>query len=325
MTEIRKIMGRYGKPILLVTYLPGTAVQMTRRFQTTHLRESGTGGRSHERPDGVRRLPERCKTRTPGRSGEIPLKASLPDELRNASRPDESQGKRILAHYGIAVPRHGTARSEAEAAALAGRIGYPTVLKILSAEIEHKTDAGGVLLHLENEEEVRAAVQKIRRRFPVSFQDRRAVAAGGRDGLRRGGGPFGYDARPPFRTLAGHRSGRYPGGSLERRGLCPSADITLSGGKDVAFAQGFFHLNGVRGRPPADFQALIRATVDFSLLVAEMGVDFDSIEINPLLVLPEGHGVRAVDAAVYPKGAESIALSAERKGSGQDSLECLER
>jgi acetyltransferase len=65
--------------------------------------------------------------------------------------------------------------------------------------------------------------------------------------------------------------------------------------------KGFSILKGVRGRPPADFQALIQTTVDFSGLIGEMGRDFESIEINPLLVLPEGRGVRAVDALFITK------------------------
>jgi acetate---CoA ligase (ADP-forming) len=65
--------------------------------------------------------------------------------------------------------------------------------------------------------------------------------------------------------------------------------------------KGFSILKGVRGRPPADFQALIQATVDFSGLIEEMGGDFDSIEINPLLVLPEGRGVRALDTLFVTK------------------------
>ena len=114
----------------------------------------------------------------PGRS---PLRESLPDDLRTTEVPDEFQGKKILAHYGIAIPRNGIARDEAEAAVLAGQIGFPAALKILSAEIQHKTDAGGVFLHLENEEEVKAAVQKIKKTVPHSFPNERAVFAGGGD------------------------------------------------------------------------------------------------------------------------------------------------
>ena len=301
MAEIRKIMGRYGKPILLVTYLPGTAVLMTRRFQQpifgnperAVVAMSGLmeyGGYLNEAKRGLLVAPERS-----------PLRESLAAELRTASRLDESQGKRILAHYGIAVPRNGTARGEEEAAVLAGRIGFPTVLKILSAEIEHKTEAGGVLLHLENEEEVRAAVRKIKKRFPNLLQTdgpsllvEEMIAEG-------------------VEVLLGMTQDPYFGPLL----VIGLGGILVEVLKDAAFAyppislfqaermwrslKGFSILKGVRGRPPADLQALVQATVDFSGLVGEMGRDFESIEINPLLVLPEGRGVRAVDALFIPK------------------------
>jgi acyl-CoA synthetase (NDP forming) len=301
MAEIRKIMGRYGKPILLVTYLPGTAVQMTRRFhqpifgnpERAVVAMSGLmeyGGYLDEVKRGRLAIPERS-----------PLRESLPEEVKNAKVPDEFQGKRILAHYGIAIPGNGIARDEAEAAALAGRIGFPAALKILSPEIQHKTDAGGVFLHLENEEEVKAAVRKIRRRFPALFQ------ADGPSLLVEEMITEGVEV-----LLGMTRDPHF--GPLLVIGL---GGIFVEVLKDAAFAyppispfqaermwrslKGFSVLQGVRGRPPADFQALIQTTVDFSGLVEEMGRDFDSIEINPLLVLPEGRGVRAVDALFIPK------------------------
>ncbi len=301
MAEIRKIMGRYGKPILLVTYLPGTAVQMTRRFQQpifgnperAVVSMSGLmeyGGYLNEVKRGLLAIP-----------GKPPLRESLSAELRATEVPDEFQGKKILAHYGIAIPRNGIARDEAEAATLAGQIGFPAALKILSAEIRHKTDAGGVFLHLENEEEVKTAVQKIKKRFANLFQTNgptllvEEMIAEGVEVL------LGMTQDPHF-------------GPLLVIGL---GGILVEVLKDAAFAyppispfqaermwrslKGFSILKGVRGRPPADFQALIQTTVDFSGLIGEMGRDFESIEINPLLVLPEGRGVRAVDALFVPK------------------------
>ena len=301
MAEIRKIMGRYGKPILLVTYLPGTAVQMTRRFQQpifgnperAVVSMSGLmeyGGYLNEVKRGLLAIPEK-----------IPLRESLPDDVKTVEVPDEFQGKKILAHYEIAIPRNGIARDEAEAVTLAGQIGFPAALKILSAEIQHKTDAGGVLLHLENEEEVKAAVQKIKKRFPSLFQTNgpsllveEMIAEG-------------------VEVLLGMTQDLHFGPLL----VIGLGGILVEVLKDAAFAyppispyqaermwrslKGFSILKGVRGRPPADFPALIQTTVDFSGLIEEMGRDFESIEINPLLVLPQGRGVRAVDALFIPK------------------------
>jgi acetyltransferase len=215
--------------------------------------------------------------------------------------PDEFQGKKILAHYGIAIPRNGIARDEAEAEALAGQIGFPAALKILSAEIQHKTDAGGVLLHLENEEEVKAAVQKIKKRFPTLFQKNgpsllvEEMIAEGVEVL------LGMTQDPYFGPLLVIGLGGILVEVLQDAAFAYPPIAPFQAERMWRSLKGFSILKGVRGRPPADFQALIQTTVDFSGLVEEMGRDFDSIEINPLLVLPEGRGVRAVDALFIRK------------------------
>ena len=64
------------------------------------------------------------------------------------------EGKLVCDAYGIAVPKEGVATSAAEAAKLAAVMGFPVVLKIVSPEILHKTEAGGVLVGVKNAEEV---------------------------------------------------------------------------------------------------------------------------------------------------------------------------
>src|SRR5499427_9611044 len=64
------------------------------------------------------------------------------------------EGKIVCEAYGIAVPREGVANSAADAAKLAADIGFPVVLKIVSPDILHKTEAGGVLVGLKNADDV---------------------------------------------------------------------------------------------------------------------------------------------------------------------------
>jgi hypothetical protein len=71
------------------------------------------------------------------------------------------EGKLVCDSYGIAVPQEGVAKSPAEAAKLAGEMGFPVVLKIVSPEILHKTEAGGVLVGLENSEAVQRGYETI--------------------------------------------------------------------------------------------------------------------------------------------------------------------
>jgi acetyltransferase len=74
---------------------------------------------------------------------------------------NESQAKRILSAYGIAVSQPLAAQSAEEAVALAKQLGFPVVLKVVSPQITHKTDVGGVELNLASETEVRAAYERI--------------------------------------------------------------------------------------------------------------------------------------------------------------------
>ncbi|MBS7608767.1 MAG: bifunctional acetate--CoA ligase family protein/GNAT family N-acetyltransferase [Candidatus Bathyarchaeia archaeon] len=102
---------------------------------------------------------------------ELPVDVSPPKLpimaiLRNAAIENrevltEFEAKKILEFYNIPVVKTYVARDEDEAVAIASRIGYPVVLKILSPQIIHKTDAGGVALDLKSEDEVREAFRTI--------------------------------------------------------------------------------------------------------------------------------------------------------------------
>ena len=63
-------------------------------------------------------------------------------------------------------------------------------------------------------------------------------------------------------------------------------------------------MNGVPGEPPADIDALVQATVNFSCLIKEIGQDFEGIDINPLMVLAKGQGVKALDALFVGKTSD---------------------
>ena len=81
----------------------------------------------------------------------------LLDAVRAAGRDSLTapEGKAVCDAYAIPVPQEGLARTAAEAAKLATKIGYPVVLKIVSPQILHKTEAGGVLVGVKNAADVR--------------------------------------------------------------------------------------------------------------------------------------------------------------------------
>ena len=85
------------------------------------------------------------------------------DSVRDKGRTSLTapEAKRVCDAYGIAVPQEGLATSAAEAVALAEEIGYPVVLKVVSPDILHKTEAGGVLVGVSSAEEVSAGYDTI--------------------------------------------------------------------------------------------------------------------------------------------------------------------
>jgi acetyltransferase len=112
----------------------------------------------------------------------------------------EREAKALLALYDIPTVRERLATTADEAVAAARAIGYPIVLKIESPDLPHKTEAGGVLLNIADDEAARAGLRANRRqraRLQAGRRHRRGAGAG--DGDRRPGADPGDDARPAFR------------------------------------------------------------------------------------------------------------------------------
>jgi acyl-CoA synthetase (NDP forming) len=298
--ETKRIMREYQKPILLVTFLPGTAVKMTRRFRQPVFgnpeRAVGSMSGLIEYGRFVRNAREGCFTPPSGKERKQPV--SIPGD----QALDEYQGKKILAHYGIPVTREGLAKTRLAAYPLANEIGFPMAVKILSADILHKTDQGGVILAIQNQAELDQAITQLEERFPGLKDPESRTSL-----LIQEMVPNGVE------VLLGMVNDPHFGPLL----VLGLGGVLVEVLKDVAFAkppitafqaeqlwrslQGSAILQGVRGRPPADLPALIDATVNFSYLVKELGKEFEEIDINPLVVLPDKGGVKALDALFIPK------------------------
>jgi acetyl coenzyme A synthetase (ADP forming)-like protein len=216
----------------------------------------------------------------------------LPQEVTN----------QVVAAYGIAPLRMDLARTPKEATEIARSVGFPVALKVASQEIPHKSDVGGVLLNLRDEEAVARGFQTIlenaRRTRPeaeiLGVHVQRMVLRGQEVIL-------GAVQDPQFGPLV-----MFGSGGVEVEGL-----------KDVAFALAPVtqeeaehllestwagrRLRGFRHLLPADRDAVIDALIRLAQLAADFassapGPQLAEIEINPLRVLPEGHGAFAVDA-----------------------------
>jgi len=227
----------------------------------------------------------------------IPEVRKLFDRVRAEGRVSigDAEAWAVLEAYGFTVPKSRLAKTPDEAVHIAEEIGYPVVMKIASPDILHKTDVGGVRLNLHTPDEVRDAFDLIVYRAGRYVPGARIwgcqvqqMILGGREVL------LGMSRDPQF-------------GPLVAFGL---GGIYVEALKDVAFRVAPFSreeahemireirsyplLEGVRGEPPADHEAL----ADALLRISRMVMDFPEIvelDINPLKVFEAGRGAIAID------------------------------
>src|SRR5229473_2682400 len=222
----------------------------------------------------------------------------------------EPEAKRVLAAYGIPVVPTEVVLDAAEAAAAATRIGFPVAVKVLSREITHKTDVGGVALDLGSEQAVMDAVR--------AMHDKVCTAAPGAqvDGfvvqpmIKRPHAVeliLGAAEDPVFGSilLVGH--GGVAAEVIDDKALAlPPLDPVLA--EDALSRTRVDRLlRGYRDRPPAARGAVCDAMVRLSQLIADVG-EIAELDINPLLA--DADGVIALDARIIvaaPEGRERAA------------------
>ncbi|WP_037077808.1 acetate--CoA ligase family protein [Neorhizobium vignae] len=225
------------------------------------------------------------------------IKKALP-----AGALTECEAKQLLAVEGLPVPREQLVTSADAAAEAAKQLGFPVVMKIESPDIPHKTEAGGVKLGIASEVQARTAFDAImanaRAYAPdaalrgVSVQE---MVTGGIEvlvGLVRHE-PFG------FGLVVGI------GGVLVELVKDSAFDLVSI---DLARADAMIGdtklaslLEGYRGAQKADRKALAELLVKVSDFAARYGDDIEAIDLNPVAVLPEGKGVRILDALIIPR------------------------
>ena len=213
---------------------------------------------------------------------------------------NEAEAKRLLSAAGISFAVEKTARTRDEAVAAAKAVGFPVVLKVLSPDIAHKTEAGGVVLGLQNAGDVAhgydTMMQRVQEREPKARIEGALVARmieGGTETV------IGTKRDPIFGPVVMFGLGGVYVEVLK--------DVTLRLApidKETAKAmirgiKGFPLLDGARGRPPADLDALADTLVAMSRFAAAHP-EVASAEINPFIALPKG-GV-AVDALILTGG-----------------------
>jgi acetate---CoA ligase (ADP-forming) len=222
-----------------------------------------------------------------------------PAELPSGSL-DEHQAKRLFNAFGVPCAQERVVRTARDAEEAARAMGGRVVLKILSSSITHKSDVGGVAVGL-TADTIGARLEEMRnevlQRAGVTVDDYlvQEMVGGGVElilGMHRDAlgtavllGMGGVTAElfkdTVMRLLP-------PGG-----GLTPAEALAMA--REL---RGWPLLDGYRGRPVADVDALASAVVAFSEMAVSLDGDLLEAEINPLFVLPKGQGVRAADGVI---------------------------
>lgn len=221
------------------------------------------------------------------------------DDLPSGSL-NEAQAKQLFTKFGVQCAAERAVQTPTQAEAAAAELGGRVVLKILSSEITHKSDVGGVAVGVTPEmmaariASMTADVKSNTGKLPEGFLVQEMVTGGTelilgmhRDSLGTaillgmGGVTAELFKDTAMRLLPSQ-------GGLSR-------DEALSMAKEL---KTWPLLDGFRGRPKADVDALVDAVVAFSHMAAQLGESLIEAEINPVFVLPKGKGVKAADGVV---------------------------
>jgi acetyltransferase len=229
---------------------------------------------------------------------QAPERLALIERLRASARAepvalDEAQSKEVLRAYGIATPAEALVTSRAAAIEAAERIGYPVVLKAVSAELVHKSDAGAVALGLAGPEQLAATYDRMAQQLQRHGVSGMLVCRQISDGVEL---VLGLHRDPEMGLVVMAGSG---GVLLEL-----IKDVTFCAppvGRDkardmLARMRGATLLAGYRGAPALDVDAVIDALVALGRLAVDLEDVVQSVDINPFVALPQG-GL-ALDALV---------------------------
>jgi acetyltransferase len=206
-----------------------------------------------------------------------------------------------LAQYGITMPKSTLAKDAQSAASAATAIGFPVALKIQSADILHKTEAGGVVLGLASAQAVESAAADLLKSAKAAYPDARI------DGFLVQEMVSGVEAIVGARNdaLYGPMLLVGSGGILvellkdAELSMLPVADRDISRMVDKLKLSKL--LAGYRGKPPADRKAMEKAIAGLAQFFLDHRARLEDIEINPLMVRADGKGAVAVDVRVIWK------------------------
>ena len=291
---LRDVAASTDKPVLAFGRIAQNASEISRRFQS----ETGVPF-IQGLPETVRALQGLVHYAATLRRGVT----ALPKARTAASDLNATKLNAHLAKNGLTQPRSELARTADEAAVKAAAIGFPVAVKIVSPQASHKTEVGGVALQLADATAVHAAAGAMASR--LTAHDSGAIIEGFLvqemiDGLEMIVGVREDPLYGPFMIVG-------LGGVLVEV-LRDVAIRLLPIDEDTArdmlrSLRGHTLLGRFRGREPRDIESVVQAMVGLSRIFIDQRDWLSDIEINPLIVLAEGEGVRAVDVRTVKRSA----------------------
>ena len=283
-----------GVPVLEGTPTGLAAFGHLFAYRDARSREGGVDHPGH-RFRGSARLPHRGTRR-----GSAGFEHAWSRRLAEAGGPlEEAEGLALLGDWGIPVVAAEVADDLDGALAAAGRVGWPVALKTAAPGVGHKSDVGGVRLGLDGPERLAAAYAELAGRLGP----RVLVAAMAGPGVELA---LGVVADPQFGPLVMVAAG---GVLVELMGDRRFALPPVGYGQALAMLDRLALrplLDGVRGAPPADLDAVADAVVRLSEVALDLGGRLAAVDVNPLVAGPDG--CVAVDALVVPAAGGPQAL-----------------
>ena len=291
---LRSLLEATDKPVIAFGRIAQNASETSRKFQN----ETGVPF-IHGLPETVRALQSLVNYAAVLKRGV----SALPAPRGGASKVGSVEFNSLLAANGLTPPRSEMARTAEEAAAKAAAIGFPVAVKIVSPQASHKTEVGGVALHLTDAAAVRAASAGMAAR--LASHDPKAVVEGFLvqemvDGLEL---LVGVREDPLYGPIMIAGLGGVMVEVLRDVAirLLPIDEDTARG--MLRSLRGAALLDDFRGRPARDIESVVQAMVGLSRVFLDHRDALSDIEINPMIVLAKGQGLRAVDVRTVARSA----------------------